>query len=105
MRRLYLMAGIVAMFATANVARAELLSFYEFNTTNEAAPQVVLDSSGNGNHGVMRGLPDGSPGRPTILDGSGVSGTPADGSAGFDANGDIYLPTVNMGSIPARSSP
>ncbi len=30
MRRLYLMAGIVAMFATANVARAELLSFYEF---------------------------------------------------------------------------
>ena len=101
MKKLFPALGFLVLFTACRVAVAELLSFYEFDTVNEADSRVILDSSGNGNHGVTRGLPDGSPGNPGILDGgTGWTGDNADRSVGFDANGDIYIATVNNGPDP-----
>ncbi len=101
MKKLFPVLGFVVLFTASRVTVAELLSFYEFDTLNVADSRVILDSSGNANHGVTRGLPDGTPGTPGILDGgTGWTGDGSDRSVGFDANGDIYIATVNNGPDP-----
>ena len=63
-------------------------------------PGVVLDSSGKGNHGVIRTAPNAADG-PTVLDpGSGATGGASDRSVFLNDNGDIYLPTVSNGADP-----
>lgn len=81
--------------------RAELLAYYDFNTINQAADQIILDASGNGNHAVARPRPDNPGSRPAISGaGSGVTGQAGDMSVNIALNGDLYLPTVNNGAEP-----
>lgn len=94
-RRFGLFAAPALLWA-ASTARGELLAYYEFDVPNEAAGQVILDSSGNGNHALARGAT-----RPTLLeDMTGVSGAVGDAAINFVDNGDLYLPTVNNGADP-----
>ena len=53
--RLLRTAGCAALLAAPSSVSADLLLLLEGDKENTPAPQVALDSSGNGNHGVYRG--------------------------------------------------
>lgn len=53
--RLWTIAALAAAVSIGGPARADLLALFEGEKVNTPAPQVLLDSSGNGNHAVMTG--------------------------------------------------
>lgn len=55
MRLSLLVITCLVICVGTRTTRAELLALYEGDKSNSPAPQVVLDSSGNGNHGVFMG--------------------------------------------------
>lgn len=53
--RLWTIAALAAALSIGGSARADLLALFQGEKVNDPAPQVLLDSSGKGNHAVMSG--------------------------------------------------